>query len=243
MAITHIFFDLHGTLVDGIKLHPCYSVVMGRLLAERYGGEPEKWAESNRKIVADWDSYYADLDLGGDDGIAHMYEGFFRTTRAMFRLTHIPEPPKDELIRASRELPGLITRECDGFYPDSTKSVLKRLFDEGYVLGVVSHALIEQARGTLIGGGVYAYFKGAIISPENTGTYNKDVTFLRYAPQMSGVAPENCLIVDDRLHTVQAAKSLNMQAIQIKRDNTIQPSHDVITSPEQIAGWLAENTY
>src|SRR5690348_13881004 len=124
MTITHIFFDLHGTLADGAKVHVFYSTRLGQILSPRYGGVPDAWAQANRTVLADWVSYFVDLDLEGDHGLADMWEGYFRTTRAMFRLVGVPEPPHDELVQLSRELPGLAVEGCDALYPE-VRDVLK----------------------------------------------------------------------------------------------------------------------
>ena len=38
--ITHIFFDLHGTLVDTALMSPCYAASLGDLMADTFGGDP-----------------------------------------------------------------------------------------------------------------------------------------------------------------------------------------------------------
>src|SRR5688500_4686676 len=116
--ITHVFFDLVGTLVDRRKLLPCYSSELGRVMTERYGSHPKEWMEAYVRVMEDWDSYYADLDLGGENGMAHMWEGLYRTTRALFRLTNTTEPSKKEIQELSRELPGLASANCDALYDD-----------------------------------------------------------------------------------------------------------------------------
>jgi FMN phosphatase YigB (HAD superfamily) len=220
--VTHIFFDLHNTLVDGALLSPCYSATYGRLMAERYGGNPEVWTEANRRIVADWDSYYADLDLDGENGIEHMWEGLFRTTRAMFRLAGVPEPGKEEIARLAREVPGYAPRMCDTFY-DDTKAVLRRLHTVGFILGIMSHALEVQARATLQGGGVLDYFQGPIIGPDTVGQFQKDRNFFIRALQVAHTAPEHCLLVDDHSAAINEAKAVGMRAVQICRNGSIQP--------------------
>lgn len=214
--ITHIFFDLHGTLVDGVKLHPCYTENLGRVMAERYGSAPETWIKANRLILEDWDSYYADLDLGGEDGIAQMFEGLYRTTRAMFRLSGVAEPPQPELTRLSRELPGLVTITCDAFYPDAHAAV-KALHAAAYVLGVTSHALRDQARGLVRGAGVLDLFAGPIIGADTAERYEKDRDYFLQAALMAGVSPSQCLVVDDVPRFVNAAKGAGMQTAQIIR--------------------------
>lgn len=219
-SLTHIFFDLHGTLIDGVALHPCYSQAMGRLLAARYGGDPSDWAQANSRVLDDWDSYYADLDLGGDEGLAHMWEGLYRTTRAMFRLVGIAEPPPAELSALSRELPGQVTRGCDAFYPDA-RPVLRALHTAGYILGITSHGIVGHTQGLLAGGGMTALFAGPLVGPDNVGRFNKDAAFFRMAAQQAGVAPGACLVVDDDLYAVAGAKAAGMHTAQMRRRGSV----------------------
>lgn len=223
--ITHIFFDLHGTLVDGVKLHPCYTENLGRVMAERYGAAPETWIQANRLILEDWDSYYADLDLGGEDGIAQMFEGLYRTTRAMFRLSGMAEPPQPELTQLSRQLPGLVTTTCDAFYPDAHAAV-KALHTAGYTMGITSHSLRDQARGLLQGARVLDMFTGPIIGADTAGQYEKDQTYFLGAALMAKVSPSQCLVVDDVARYVSAAKAAGMRAVQIVRREGQRRSKD-----------------
>lgn len=229
MKISHIFFDLHGTLVDGIKLHPCYAAQMGKILAERYGSTPELWAQSNRRIAQDWDSYYADLNFSGEEGVAHIYEGLFRTTRAMFRLTSTPEPPLDELTALSRELPGLVTQHCDGLYPE-VRSIIMELYHRGYVMGITTHALSSQAKGTLQGGGILQYFEGPIIGTDTLEQYDKNQTYFYAAARMANVAPEQCMVIDDVPAYISAARRCRMKTAWInrRRKSTGAPRADYV---------------
>jgi HAD superfamily hydrolase (TIGR01509 family) len=213
-VITHLFFDLHGTLIDGVALHPCYAAQMGRIMASRFGGTPQAWEHAHQQIVRDWDSYYADLDLS--QGIDQVYEGLYRTTRALFRLTQTPTPPHDDLIRLSRALPGEITPHCDALYPD-TKTVIEALHQDGYTLGVTTHALKSQAEGLLIGGGVRDYFNGVIVGVETLEKYERDTAYFTQVARMSGTAPESCLVVDDVAEYLRAARAAGMRTAWIDR--------------------------
>lgn len=215
-AITHIFFDLHHTLIDGRKLHPCYSAVYGAFMAERYGLTADLWMQANRRIEADWDSYFADLDLEGEDGLAHLWEGLFRTTRAMFRLANVAEPAAEEIHRLVREIPEVATSRCDAFYPDA-RLVVPRLYAAGYTLGVATHAITPQARGTVTGGGMLDYFAGPFACPDAVGRFSKDEAFFSYALQAAQVAPQAAMLVDDSLDALRAARRLGMATAHILR--------------------------
>jgi HAD superfamily hydrolase (TIGR01509 family) len=178
---------------------------------------PDVWAEASRRIVADWDSYFADLDLGADDGLEQMWAGEFRTTRALFRLTGVPEPNKEELTRLTHEIPARIPEYCDALYPD-TKPVIQQLYNAGYVLGIVSHALVEQGRGTLKGGGILDCFDGPIVGPDAAGRFVKDKPYFQYAVRAAEVTPERCLVVDDRPNELRGAKAAGLTTLLLRRE-------------------------
>jgi phosphoglycolate phosphatase-like HAD superfamily hydrolase len=210
VSITHILFDLYGTLVDSRQMVPCYTEHLGLIMSERYGFTPDRWAEAHRRIVADWDSYYADLDLTGDDGIADMWEGMIRTTRALFRLTGAPQPALAEVTALARELPYLTSRRCDCFYPDA-KAVLQSLYQAGYTLGVACHLTTAGTRGVLEGGSVQHWFAGPLLGPDVTGYFVKSEQFF----QSSQLLPESVLVVDDEVEGIQGAKASGMYAVLI----------------------------
>lgn len=235
MTITHIFFDLNGTLVDGKQMPPCYAAGLGRVMSERYGGQPGAWAEANMRILDDWDSYFADLDMDGENGIDDMWEGELRVTRALFRLTNTPEPAISAIAELARELPYHATRDCDVMYADS-KPVIWKLHEAGYTLGVATHAITSQARGTLTGGGVIEAFTGPFLCPDYTERFSKDRDFFLAAR----IPPENCLVVDDTPEWVHGAKDAGMRAVLLCRDKPAPSDSraDHILSPD-LSGLLA----
>lgn len=213
MTITHILFDLHGTLVDSDQRLPaCYAAELGNYMAGRFGGAAEDWAQANRRIVADWDSYYADLDFTGDRGLDDMWEGMLRTTRALFRLTKTAEPDLHTLTTLSRELPYYATRKCDAFYGD-VRPTLERLRTAGYTVGLASHTTLAQAKGTLEGGGMTDLVNGPLLCSDVVGCFGKSAAFYRAA----GLNPQNSLIVDDQAEGIGGAKAAGMRAVQILR--------------------------
>ncbi len=226
MTLTHLFFDLHGVLIDGRRMHLCYSEQLGQVLAARYGQTPEVWTQANRRIVADWDNYFTDLDLGGDEGIDHMWEGLFRTTRALFRIVGVGEPPHEELIALSRELPGIVTRNCDAVYTD-VSAALERLTRTGLTLGVTSHAIEAQVRSSLSGGKIDLYFRGRLFGADNVGRFLKDERFYEIVALASGVDPRACAVIDDLPDALRSAKQIGMTTYLVCRpDRCVESSHD-----------------
>ena len=225
---SHIFFDLHGTLVDGAALHPCYSAALGQYMAKRFGRTAGEWANANRRVLADWDSYYADLDLSGDNGIEDMWEGLLRTTRAMFRLLDVPMPERGTLRALSREIPGIVTRDCNALFPDA-RPVIERLCAAGYMLGVTSHALEDQSRGLLRGGDVLRYFAAPVVGPDTVERFSKDEVFYAFAARRAGVDPADCLTIDDSLQSVEGARAAGFQALHIARRPSAPTSSRFVT--------------
>jgi FMN phosphatase YigB (HAD superfamily) len=204
MSISHILFDVYGTLVESPRMIPCYAAALGRVMSERYGGSAAAWER---------DSYYADLNLEDEDGVEQMWEGQLRTTRALFRLTQTPEPSKTELAALSRELPELASSPCDVLFPE-VRAVLETLKQCGYVLGIASHAVSSQSRGALRGGGVLEWFAGPILGPDVTGRFQKDAAFYRSA----GLPAASCLVVDDQPDGINGARDAGMKTAHVARN-------------------------
>lgn len=224
MTISHIFFDLYGTLVDSARMKPCYAAALGRIMAARFGGAPEAWAAANAQIVADWDSYYADLDLSGDHGIEDMWEGEYRVTRALFRLTGTPEPEQPVITALSRELPGLVSASCDALFPE-VQAVLHALRGRGLSLGVASHALQGQARGALAAGGLLHLFSAPIWGVDAAEQFDKDADFYRKLARAARADPSACLVVDDTPAPLGAAREAGMGTAHVLRGRPAASDH------------------
>jgi FMN phosphatase YigB (HAD superfamily) len=208
-ATTHIFFGLHGTLSDPRRLAATYDHACGVFMARHYGGAPAMWATASQRIRADWDSYYADLNLDGDDALAHLREGRFRTTRALFRLVGMDAPDIDATHRLAHDLACHTFAAGDMFYP-AARTLITELNDTDNVLGVVTHLPEDQARALLCGAGMCAYFKGAIV-----GRCQRDTAFLRHLPVIAHTPATDCIVVDADARIIEAARQTGMRGIHI----------------------------
>jgi len=211
-AITHVFFELPGVLVDRSVFRRTYRANLARIMAERYTGNPPEWAAAYDHVLADWDSYYADLNLSSEDGIADLWEGLYRTTRALFRLTGVPEPTQPELTRLSRELPELASRGCDALFPE-VPTLLGQLDQAGLVLGVISYSLTGVASALIAP--VERYFKGAVWGSDRAEHFEKDVERYLAAALSAQVTPERCLMVDYQPLALLSAQQAGMQTFRV----------------------------
>jgi beta-phosphoglucomutase-like phosphatase (HAD superfamily) len=214
VTITHIFFDVHDVLVDTAPLGKAYAANLGQIMAERYGLTPADWTQANHRVTADWYSYYADLNLSGDDGLSDLGEGAYRTTRALFRLTGTPEPEQPDLTALSRELPALAARGHDAFYPE-VPDILHTLDDAGIVIGVVGHRTAAHLRAILEP--VLSCFRGTIWGADNAEHFEKDAQRYLAAALRARAAPECCMVAESSPPALEQAARAGMRTLSIDR--------------------------
>ena len=212
--ITYIFFELPGVIIDPAAMYAQLPMHVGQFMSERYGQPPEIWEQAFRQVRVDWDSYWADLNLSGDEPLAEFWEGMFRISRALFRQVDIAQPTKRELITISRLFPELVLMKVDALYPN-TRSLLQKLRETGLCLHAVTYLPSSFARAVLIGGGVFEYFCNRVTGIDVTGRFDYD-----YAQLATSVRtpPENCLLVDRDRSALVRARAAGMQTARAGTD-------------------------
>jgi FMN phosphatase YigB (HAD superfamily) len=215
MSITHIFFDLH-VLIDSKRMLQNHRRGVGQIMAQRYGKAPEIWETAHRQIAADWDSYFADLNLSGDDMLRDLKEGWLRVTRALFRLAQVTEPAKGEIVTLSMELPANAPAYGDALYEDARFAV-NQLHEKGFRLGVVTHALVGQVQAALRGANMLDCFTAPIVGADTVGQFDKDKIFFIKVGSLAQVAAAQCLIVDNSEQALIGAKAAGMVTVRVNR--------------------------
>lgn len=211
-----IFFSL-DVLTDRDALRHGVSEQMAQIMARRYSAPAAAWTAARRRVVADWDAYYADLNLSGDDGVADMWEGDFRTTRALFRLANVPEPPKAELTALSRELAALAASACRSALRPDVPEALRQLTGAGFALGALTHSSAAFLRGVLSGGGVLPLFSAPLIGTDTAERFEWDAAYFALVARLAAVAASACLVVDARADVLAQAQTAAMQTAQVER--------------------------
>ena len=84
-------------------------------------------------------------------------------------------------------------------------------------MGITTHALSSQAKGTLQGGGILKYFEGPIIGTDTLEQYDKNETYFYAAARLASVSPDRCLVVDDVPAYINAARRSHMKTVWINR--------------------------
>lgn len=207
--ICHIFFGLAGVLVNPGEILKTYPQYVGEVMAPRFGGTAVQWERAYREVARDWDNYWLDLNLAGDEPLEDFWEGLFRITRALFRISRMPTPPKAELIQFSRVLPELVCSRFDALYP-GTKALLHDLHRTGFCLHAVSYWTTGSTRAALVAGGVAECFGDRIFGIDETGRFEHDFLYLA---RKADVRPEHCLVVDRDKTARENARAAGMRAI------------------------------
>ncbi len=230
-GVTHVFLEVNDLLIDGARLQAYYECQLGCVMAARFGGNAAVWSTAYRRVLADWDSYYADLNLSGDDGLADMQEGMFRTTRALFRLACAPEPEKAALTALARELPALASRGHDALCPEAAKT-LQALSGAGIVLGVISHRTAAQLQALLEP--VLPHFRGTIWGADNAERFDKDVPRYLAAASRAQAVPGNCLVADPNRRALVQARAAGMQTLPVGHGRMLLALLDACLSREGV---------
>lgn len=226
--ISHLFFELPGVLADPARIRAFYPAHLGAVMVEHYGLTADVWSSAYLQVRRDWDSYWSDLDLNGDEPLASYWEGLFRTTRALFRLADAAEPDKDALIAFSRVLPDLVYARFDALYAEAA-ALLSELYVSGLHLHVATFWTAGAARGLLAGAGVPSCFSDPIIALDVTESFEKDYALL---PVKAGVAPEYCLVVDANPRALERARAAGLHAAPVVDGRSLREAlHNALLMP------------
>ncbi len=133
-------------LIAPQALKAALPVAWGQVLARRHGGSAAEWERAYRRVVEDWGSYWADLDLTAEDSLSQWREGRWRVVRALFRLCGRSAPPIKALPFYLDVLPREVGRSCAAWQP-GVAEVLGVLAARGLRVGLVtpylSSALVQ----------------------------------------------------------------------------------------------------
>jgi beta-phosphoglucomutase-like phosphatase (HAD superfamily) len=202
---------LHTVILDVSRYRALYPAALGQVMASVYGGTVMGWSAAFKQVRADWDDYYADLDLAGDDGVADMWEGLFRTTRALFRLAGHGEPGHDELTALARSLPGRACARIDTVRDDA-RARIAALKAQHYTLVVYAALSAEHIRGLLIGGTLQRDIHD-VIGLDTAERFDFDAAYWQAAALRFHVHPSGCLVIDPRADVQSHARAVGMNTL------------------------------
>jgi HAD superfamily hydrolase (TIGR01509 family) len=204
--IRAVIFDMDGVLADS---EPSWNEIDAALLAEHgvaYRGE------YHREVLGV--SYPVAIE-------------FYRKT---FGVT----APLDELMRRRAEIATEFFAKHIGLFP-STMSVLEELRQMNLRLGVGTSSVSTSARPFLDRHQLTAFFEVIVTGDEVAhGKPHPDI-YLRAAEKLR-VPPEDCLVIEDALSGIAAAKAANMRVVAIPDARFVD-----VSAYTNKADWLLES--
>lgn len=192
-AIQAVIFDLDGVLADS---EPWWNQIDAKLLAEHgvtYRGE-----------------YHRDV-LGVNYQLA---VEFYKKT---FHLS----VPTDAMMRRRGEIAtGFFANRVDLF--PSTKSVLEQLQKLNLRLALATSSVSASARPFLDRHNLTSFFEVIVTGDEvPRGKPHPDIYL--HAAEKLGVAPATCLVIEDSLSGIAAAKAANMRTAAVPDTRFVDP--------------------
>jgi HAD superfamily hydrolase (TIGR01509 family) len=204
-----VIFDLDGVLADS---EPWWNEIDAKLLAEygvTYRGE-----------------YHRDV-LGVSYGLAvEFYKKAFGLS-----------VPNDEMMRRRGEIAAdFFANRIDVFH--STRPVLQELRQMNLQLAVATSSVSASARPFLVRHGLAAFFEVVVTGEEvEHGKPHPDI-YLRAAEKL-GIAADACLVIEDALSGIAAAKAAKMRVAAIPDTRFVDP-RDYKKEADYLLGSLSE---
>ena len=194
LSLTAIIFDLDGVLADS---EPWWNQIDTKLLAE-YG--------------ADYHGEYHENVLGVSYRLAvEFYKQAFHLVA-----------PADEMMRRRGEIAAEFFAAKVGVFPGA-KEVLDELSQMNLRLAVATSSVGSSARPFLNRHGLTRFFDVIVTGDEvERGKPAPDI-YLR-AAELLGKSPNECLVIEDALSGIAAAKAANMRVVAIPDTRFVDPA-------------------
>lgn len=215
----HILLDLYGVLLDHEKTFRGYRSRLADLLASRFGGDREVWLRAHDEAFvtytrsadeADWEARgYGDIVDELD--ARHLLEIFERVGTAV----RPPDP-----LSLSRELEREALSGIDARFPDA-RPAIERLRKMGHrIYAATGGSLTNDA--ALRGAGLAGLIDGVFTGHSQNARKGRPAYWADIPRQLT-VAPEDCVLVDDRLDYLAAAASVGIVALLLDRKGSHRP--------------------
>ena len=168
------------------------SLATAQAMSAHHGGDVDMWQNAYQRIRADWDSYWADLDLNGDQSLEQWREGRWRVVRALFRLTEHEPPDNSRISFYLDDLPREIGRACPILINtpliDLAKQyqiiLLSPYLEGGLIRGMLD--VVSEITETL-----------TVIGPDELEQVGLEGVSGRWLTSIVGVTPESCILISD----------------------------------------------
>lgn len=214
----YIIFHLN-ILANPELLRSHYQNGLAEIMQQSYGQSQQFWLDIQTQVFADWDSYHADLNYSGDDGMADMREGRFRVTRALFRLAKLPEPSTQEMTQLAENLMTQAPKNGDALFHDS-HDALNWLAEQNYSLTIVSYYPEKQVQAILCGAQI-EHEISQFIGADTFEQFDMNKRYFEYLVNKLKSQPSECLYVDNQANVIESAAQSGMKFFQA--ESSVKP--------------------
>ncbi|MGQ9731616.1 MAG: HAD family hydrolase [Candidatus Zipacnadales bacterium] len=206
-----IFLDNDGTITNAQEHGIAYGYRYGELMAPRFGGTVEAWAEANAiGFVTMMEWYYAHAAEYED---ASFFDLLYRIGfEAAFRHMGLKPPPWENEGR-------LINRRLLFECPAATctllpgaREAIQALTAAGYRLCLASNANSLHCEGVMHGCGLRQHFV-CTFGPDLVDCATKSVEFYRRVCAYIGVHPAQAIVVDDDMGALAFAHEAGLMTV------------------------------
>lgn len=224
-----ILFDFDDTLSEQTPFLLQYAHAIARTLAEKHGGEVDRWSECAvammQTLEADYIARFRDDPLNGY--CAWLREMRRRASELLFTGMGAPLPA-DPAETALRTLKTALS-QCEALFPGAREAV-QQLHQYGYSLHMASGNDSDHLHAALCGAGIEPYFD-RLFGPDRIDCAKEGPEFFARICTSLGVSPDRVLVVDNDPNAIGWAAKAGVRGIQVD----LLPSKRVGRAPEATA--------
>lgn len=214
-----ILLDLYGVLLDHEKMFRGYRDRLAELLSARFGGDPEAWRRAHDEAFVAYVQRVNETDWDARGWAEIVDELDARHLMDMFARMALSEQPK-EALALSRELEREAMGRVDARYADA-RPAIERLRKMGHRVYVATGGG-ETNESALRGAGLFDLIDGVFTGHTQNAQKGRP-SYWTGIPRQLGAAPQDCVLVDDRLDYLEAATSVGILGLLLDRKGAHRP--------------------
>ena len=215
----HVLLDLYGVLLDHEKAFRGHRDRLAELLADRFGGDRDAWANAHDEAFVTYTRGVNEADWDARGWAEIVDELDARLLVEMFERMGRPTRPEDALP-LSRELERESMARVNARYPDA-RTAIERLRAAGHKVYVATGGS-ETNDAALRGAGLIDLIDG-IFTGHSQNAQKGQSRYWRDIPTQLATKPGDCVLVDDRLDYLEAAASVGILALLLDRKGAHRP--------------------
>jgi len=214
-----VFLDLYRVLADPDWMKEQYRRRMADILHGQYGVQFDRGLQIHDESydIYTWEGEKLDADhlsIGhGQKWVDAIQNLEANNVKRIFAMAGLPPP--DDPIKFAPKLEEEIVLGADAIYSD-TKPALTEMKAKGHRLYMSTNATRSNAESALIGGGIRDMFDDIIVM-EVAESKKDSPHYWHRAFEVTGIRPEEAVVVDDVSSYLDIAGQMGVRGIQIIR--------------------------